>query len=45
MVKAKPPGTDAAPPVSIDEASDCPTVMGLAVGQVDTVGVTLLIAN
>jgi hypothetical protein len=44
VVKAKPPGTDATPPVSVDEARVCPTVMALAAGHVDTVGVTLLIA-
>jgi hypothetical protein len=45
VVKAKLPGTEATPPVSVDEASVCPTVMALAVGHVDTVGVTLTTAR
>jgi hypothetical protein len=40
-VHAKVPGTDAEPPLSVDEASVWPKVMALAVGQVVTVGVAL----
>jgi hypothetical protein len=39
VVQAKLPGTEAAPPVSVDEASVCPKLMALAVGHDDTVGV------
>ena len=40
-VQAKVPGTEAVPPVKVDEASVCPKVMALAVGHADTVGVAL----
>ena len=42
VVQAKVPGTDAVPPVSVEEAKVCPKLMGLAVGHTETVGVTLL---
>jgi hypothetical protein len=38
VVHAKVPGTDAEPPLSVDEASVWPKVIALAVGQVATVG-------
>ena len=38
--KAKPPGTEAEPPLSVEAASACPAVMPLAVGQAVTVGNT-----
>ena len=46
VVQAKVPGTevpetDAVPPVSVDAESICPTVIALAVGNVDMVGVAL----
>jgi hypothetical protein len=41
-VQAKVPGTEAVPPVSIDEDKAWPVVMALAVGHADTVGVALL---
>jgi hypothetical protein len=40
-VQEKVPGTEGVPPVSVDEARVWPTVMALAVGQADTVGVAL----
>ena len=38
-VQAKVPLTDAVPPLNVEEASVCPKVIALAVGQADTVGV------
>jgi len=42
VVQEKPPGTDAVPLLSIEEASVWPYVMALAVGHAVTVGVALL---
>ena len=42
VVQANVPGTEAVPPVSVDEARVWPEVMALAVGQTVTVGVVLL---
>ena len=39
VVQANVPGTDAAPPVSVEDANVWPTAIVLAVGSVDTVGV------
>ena len=39
VVHEKVPGTDALPPVSVEDASVCPEVMALAVGHAETVGV------
>jgi hypothetical protein len=41
LVQEKAPGTDAEPPLSVDEASVWPYAIALAVGHVDTVGVAL----
>ena len=41
VVQVKVPGTDAVPPVSVEEAKVCPKLMGLAVGHTETVGVAL----
>jgi hypothetical protein len=40
-VQANVPLTDAAPPLSVDDASVCPAVIALAVGHAVTVGVAL----
>ena len=37
--KVKLPDTDAAPPISVESASACPTMMTVAVGHNVTVGV------
>jgi len=39
VVQPKVPGTDAVPPVSVEDASVCPEVRAPAVGHADTVGV------
>jgi hypothetical protein len=41
VVQEKAPGTDATPPLSVDDASAWPNVIALAVGHDDTVGVAL----
>jgi hypothetical protein len=41
VVKANVPGTDATPPLRVEEARVCPYVIGLAVGGVVIVGVAL----
>jgi len=41
VVKANVPGVDATPPLRVEEASVCPTAIGLAVGGVVIVGVAL----
>ena len=38
VVQTNVPGTEAVPPVRVDEVNVCPYVMALAVGQTDTVG-------
>ena len=44
VVNAKVPGTEAAPPANVDDASVWPWLMALAVGQVLTVGVYVAFA-
>jgi hypothetical protein len=41
VVQVKVPGTDAAPPVSVEDASVWPYVIALAVGHTDTAGAAL----
>ena len=41
VVQENEPGTEADPPVSVDDASVWPDVIALAVGHADTVGVAL----
>jgi hypothetical protein len=41
VVQAKDPLTDAVPPLNVEEASVCPKLIALAVGQAGTVGVAL----
>jgi hypothetical protein len=41
VAQAKAPGTEAVPPVNVDEASVCPYAIALAEGHADTVGVVL----
>jgi hypothetical protein len=45
VVQAKLPAGDAVPPLSAEELSDCPKVIGLAVGHPETVGVALLMVK
>jgi hypothetical protein len=45
VVQENAPGTDAVPPLSVDEASVCPKAIALAVGHADTVGVAMLTAT
>jgi hypothetical protein len=42
VVQVNRPLTDAVPPLSVEDASVWPTVIALADGQADTVGVALL---
>jgi hypothetical protein len=43
VVQEKDPDTDAVPPLSVEEASVWPYVIGLAVGHAVTVGVVLVV--
>jgi len=45
VVNANEPATDAVPPVRVEEARVCPSVIGDAVGHAVTFGVALLIVN
>jgi hypothetical protein len=41
VVKAKLPGTEAVPPLKVEDAKVCPKVIALAVGHTLTAGVAL----